>query len=179
MAVPPSAGLEVDAPAAVRRAGRMADKWIVPAGVDLADVGPLLELFSVEQSARGLAPSPQPLRRNVFLGRDRGTPSSSSIARRARYQHYARNGHEEWRPNEVARDFAEVVGAHVLAGSPDDVLAQIQQIAATLPVDPLILRAGWPGMDPDWFVAYLDDLGRPLVPGIAEISPSAAPPGRA
>ena len=47
---------------------------------------------------------------------------------------------------------------------PDEVLAQIRQIAATLPVDPLILRAGWPGMDPDWFVSYLDDLGSRLVP---------------
>ena len=66
----------------------------------------------------------------------------------------------------------------MLAGSPDDVLAQIQRIAETLPVDPLILRAGWPGMDADWFVSYLDDLGSRLVPGIAAIPPSSVLAGR-
>jgi hypothetical protein len=49
------------------------------------------------------------------------------------------------------------------------VLAQIQHIAATLPVDPLVLRAGWPDMDPEWFLSYLDELGRDLVPGISDI----------
>jgi len=148
--------------------------------VDLADVGPLLDAFATEQAARGIAPSPQPLRRNVFLGADREDALEQfRQASAERYLHYARNGHEVWRPDEVARDFAEVVGAHVLAGSPDDVLAEIEQIAATLPVDPLILRAGWPGMDPDWFISYLDDLGRRLVPGIAAIPPSAVPAGQA
>ena len=59
--------------------------------------------------------------------------------------------------------------------SPADVLAEIQQIARTLPVNPLILRAGWPDMDPDWFVSYLDELGTRLVPGIAEIEPCRRP----
>jgi alkanesulfonate monooxygenase SsuD/methylene tetrahydromethanopterin reductase-like flavin-dependent oxidoreductase (luciferase family) len=168
------------APAAVRRAGRVADRWIVPPALDLAEVAPLLDLFAAEQRARGSEPSPQPLRRNVFLGADRRDALEQFLRASARrYLHYANNGHEQWRADEVERDFAEVVGAHVLAGSPDEVLAQIERIAATLPVDPLVLRAGWPDMDPDWFVSYVDALGRDLVPGIRAIAPRAVPAGTA
>jgi alkanesulfonate monooxygenase SsuD/methylene tetrahydromethanopterin reductase-like flavin-dependent oxidoreductase (luciferase family) len=156
---------------AVQRAGRVADHWIVPPALELEKVGPLLELFATERAARGLPPGNQPLRRNVFLGADRNDAMAQFMRASAnRYLHYANYGHEQWRAAEVERNFVEVVGSHVLAGSPDEVLTEIRAIAAALPVDPLILRAGWPDMDPDWFVAYLDDLGRRLVPGIREIA---------
>ena len=157
------------APRAVRRAGRVANGWIIPPAVELDDLGPLLDIFREEQTERGLPPSLQPLRRNVFLGADRRDAMEQFMRASAnRYLHYARNGHEQWR---VEKSFADTVGAHVLAGAAADVLAEIQQIARTLPVNPLILRAGWPDMDPDWFVSYLDKLGTELVPGIAEIEP--------
>ena len=160
------------APKAVRRAGRVANGWIIPPAVELAEVGPLLDIFREEQVRRGLPPSLQPLRRNVFLGADRQDAMEQFMRASAnRYLHYARNGHEQWRVDEIERGFVDAVGGHVLAGSAGDVLAQLQQIARTLPVNPLILRAGWPDMDPDWFISYLDTLGAELVPGIAEIEP--------
>ena len=132
----------------------------------------LLETFREEQVKRGLAPSLQPLRRNVFLGADRQDAMEQFMRASAnRYLHYAKSGHEQWRVEDIETSFADAVGAHVLAGAADDVLTGIQQIARTLPVNPLILRAGWPDMDPDWFVSYLDKLGAELVPGIAEIRP--------
>jgi alkanesulfonate monooxygenase SsuD/methylene tetrahydromethanopterin reductase-like flavin-dependent oxidoreductase (luciferase family) len=157
---------------AIRRAGRVANGWIIPPALELHEIGPLLDIFREEQAKRGLPPTLQPLRRNVFLGTDRD--DAMDQFRRAsanRYLHYAKNGHEQWRVDEIEKSFAEAVGAHVLAGSADDVLGQIQQIARTLPVNPLILRAGWPDMDPDWFISYLDKLGAELVPGVKEIKP--------
>jgi len=160
------------APKAVRRAGRVANGWIIPPAVELSDIGPLLEIFRGEQVRRGLAPSLQPLRRNVFLGADRRDAMEQFMRASAnRYLHYARNGHEQWRVEDIERSFTDAVGAHVLAGTAADVLAEIRQSARTLPVHPLILRAGWPDMDPDWFISYLDALGAELVPGIAETEP--------
>lgn len=160
------------APRAIRRAGRVGDGWIIPPAVEVADIGPLLDIFRTEQVARGIAPSLQPLRRNVFLGADRQDAMEQFMRASAnRYLHYARNGHEQWRVDEIERSFADAVGHHVLAGSADEVLAELRAIAGALPVNPLILRAGWPDMDPDWFISYVETLGRELVPGIAGIEP--------
>jgi alkanesulfonate monooxygenase SsuD/methylene tetrahydromethanopterin reductase-like flavin-dependent oxidoreductase (luciferase family) len=160
------------APKAIRRAGRVADGLIIPPAVGLGEIGGLLDIFLEEQAARGIAPSLQPLRRNVFLGKDRADAMSEFIRASAnRYLHYAKNGHEQWTVEEVRQSFEQVVGAHVLVGSADEVLTDIQQIAATFPVNPIVLRAGWPDMDPDWFISYLERLGSELVPGIKAIQP--------
>lgn len=156
---------------AIRRAGRVADGWIIPPAVEEADLGPLLEVFRAGQAALGLTPSLQPLRRNVFLGRDKQDAMEQFMRASAnRYLHYARNGHEQWRVDEIERNFHDAVGHHVLAGSADQVLGELRRLAATFPVNPLILRAGWPDMDPDWFVSYVDQLGLELVPGLAEVA---------
>ncbi len=41
--------------------------------------------------------------------------------------------------------------------------------AATFPIDPILVRAQWPHMTSDEVVAYLDDLGRDIVPAVAEL----------
>ncbi|MCW2529085.1 MAG: luciferase [Pseudonocardiales bacterium] len=157
---------------AVRRAGRVGNGWIIPPAVDMADVKALLAIFAEEQARRGLAPTSQPLRRNVFLGRDRQDALSEFMRSSLdRYRHYAANEHEAWTPEGVEKRFAEQVGEHVLAGDAEHILADIRQISAEVPINPLILRAGWPNMDPDWFISYIDRLGAELVPGIKEVVP--------
>ena len=53
-------------------------------------------------------------------------------------------------------------------GTPDECVAQIRELAATFPIDPILVRAQWPHMSSDQVVAYLDDLGRDIVPAVAE-----------
>ena len=160
---------------AVRRAGRVADGWIAPPAVELAEVQRLHELFAEEQMRRGQPRSLQPLRRNVFLGRDRQDALEkfmrSSIDR---YLYYANSEHEVWHRGDVENHFTEVVGDHMIAGNVDAILAEINHIARTVAVDPMLLRAGWPDMDPDWFISYVDEMGRELVPAIREIPAMAA-----
>ena len=42
-------------------------------------------------------------------------------------------------------------------------------LAAIVPIDPILVRAQWPHMTSDEVVAYLDDLGRDIVPAVREI----------
>jgi hypothetical protein len=48
-------------------------------------------------------------------------------------------------------------------------VAQIAELAAVVPIDPILVRAQWPHMSSDQVVEYLDDLGRDIVPAVAEL----------
>ena len=54
-------------------------------------------------------------------------------------------------------------------GTPDECIEQIRALAAVVPIDPILVRAQWPHMTSDQVVAYLDDLGRDIVPAVREI----------
>lgn len=56
-------------------------------------------------------------------------------------------------------------------GTPDECVAQIRELAAVVPIDPILVRAQWPHLTGDEVVAYLDDLGRDIVPAVREIEP--------
>ena len=58
-------------------------------------------------------------------------------------------------------------------GTPDECVAQIAELAAVVPIDPILVRAQWPHMTSDQVVEYLDDLGRDIVPAVREIEPVA------
>ena len=49
-------------------------------------------------------------------------------------------------------------------------MEQIAALAALAPIDPILVRAQWPDMTGDDVVAYLDDLGRDIVPAVREIT---------
>ena len=45
-------------------------------------------------------------------------------------------------------------------------MAELSAIAESLPVGPMIFRPSWPDMTSAEVVAYLDELGRDVVPGL-------------
>ncbi len=56
----------------------------------------------------------------------------------------------------VENEFLENVKDHVLLGTGDQVCDQIRDIAARLPIGPLLIRPHWPGMDAEQTAAYLE-----------------------
>ena len=73
-----------------------------------------------------------------------------------------------WPPG-TRRDRARVPGGgrqETYIGTPDECVAQIAALAAVVPIDPMLVRAQWPHMTGDQVVAYLDDLGRDIVPAV-------------
>ncbi len=69
----------------------------------------------------------------------------------------------------VERDFLENVKDHVLLGTGEQVREQIRDIAARLPIGPLLVRPHWPGMDAQQTEAYLERVGREVVAPLRDL----------
>ena len=56
----------------------------------------------------------------------------------------------------------------------DEVAAQLREIGDSVPVNPVITRANWPGMTADESVAYIGLLGEQLIPSLKDYEPVTA-----
>ena len=76
---------------------------------------------------------------------------------------------------EIAPQFRAVAAKETFIGTPSECIAQIRALAAVAPIDPIIVRAQWPDMPADAVEAYLDDLGREIIPALGS---GVGSPGR-
>lgn len=152
----------------VRRAARRADGWVISPTKLPEDIEALVEVFQEERIAagRGLvgAPVRHPIRRDVAFGPDRRSALDTFARATAfRYESYVANGRKGY-----TVPTPESLAARVLHGDVADCVAQAAELARRLPVGPLIVRAGWPGMSTDEVVAWIDGLEE-LVAGLVKI----------
>ena len=161
-------------PVGVRRSARLGDGWPVTPETKIPDMVRLLSLYEDERERLGKPQVRHPLRREIVPGRDdrRGV-------RAVRVHGQGAAGGVCAAPaRDPRRRRADVVVPR--GGGQGDVhrhtgecVAQIRELAAVVPVDPILVRAQWPHLTGDEVVAYLDDLGRDIVPAVREIEPVA------
>ena len=157
---------------AVRRAGRLGDGWAIPPEVETDDIKERLLIFRDEQRARGVEPNHVPLRRNVFLGDDYDHAVSEFVrVSKERYLVYAQRGLDLYDPEELERNFVAMAGKHAVIGTGDDVIRELTDLAAQLPIDPIVVRPGWPVLEPEEIVAFLDRFGREVTPAMKSLEP--------
>jgi alkanesulfonate monooxygenase SsuD/methylene tetrahydromethanopterin reductase-like flavin-dependent oxidoreductase (luciferase family) len=157
---------------AVRRAGRLGNGWAIPPEVETDDIKERLVIFRDEQRARGLEPEHVPLRRNVFLGDDYDDAVAEFVrVSKERYLVYAQRGLDLYDPEELERNFVAMAGKHAVIGTGDDVIRELTDLAAQLPIDPIVVRPGWPALEPEEIVAFLDRFGREVTPALQSLEP--------
>jgi alkanesulfonate monooxygenase SsuD/methylene tetrahydromethanopterin reductase-like flavin-dependent oxidoreductase (luciferase family) len=156
----------------VRRAGRVADAWAIPPETTVETLEHQLELFFAERAKRGLPREHQPLRRNVQVAEDRRS-AGREFARVAqgRYMAYAQRDLDVYALDELQQDFLATVGDHAVLGSGEEVAAELIAIARRIPVDPIIVKPGWPTLEPEEVVAQIDRLGADVVPAVKDVEP--------
>jgi alkanesulfonate monooxygenase SsuD/methylene tetrahydromethanopterin reductase-like flavin-dependent oxidoreductase (luciferase family) len=81
----------------------------------------------------------------------------------ARYQDYSARERDSL-PGTASSEIPAAI-----TGSPDSVREQLATLAAELPVDPVIVRAQWPGMDIEAVEEYLAVLGKEIVQPLADV----------
>lgn len=155
----------------VRRSARLGDAWPVTPETRTSDMKRMFDVYAAARRKHGRPPVPRhPLRREIVPGR-------TSEAAFDRFEAMARDRLLAYAQRELAtrdaralrEEFREVARREAIIGTPDECLSQLRDLARMVPVDPVIVRAQWPDMSSDDVVAYLDDLGRDIVPGLNEI----------
>ena len=159
-------------PVGVRRSARLGDGWPVTPETKIPDMVRLLSLYEDERERLGKPQVRHPLRREIV-------PAATTDAAFERFEYMAKERLVAYAQRQLAtRDageltssFREVAAKETFIGTPDECVAQIRELAAVVPIDPILVRAQWPHLAGDEVVAYLDDLGRDIVPAVREIEP--------
>ncbi|TYL46343.1 LLM class flavin-dependent oxidoreductase [Nocardioides sp. BGMRC 2183] len=154
----------------VRRAARHGDVWTITPQQTIPQVEELVGAYLDERAKYDLPLTKFPLRRELQLG-DSYEDALNSFAdvARVKYVSYAGQGMQLLDRERVEADFLENVKDHVLLGTGEQVRDQIRDIAARLPVGPLLVRPHWPGMDAAQTEAYLERVGREVVEPLKDL----------
>jgi alkanesulfonate monooxygenase SsuD/methylene tetrahydromethanopterin reductase-like flavin-dependent oxidoreductase (luciferase family) len=161
------------AEAAVRRAARLADAWIVSAHPDLDAVARHLDTYRKALDEAGKPfPAELPMLRNAFVGPDAETALADARAYvEASYrvfgdwglfEHVLRTGRRQLRG-------AELLRGRLIAGGPEDCLAQIARLKERVPVGCLILRMQWFGMPHALVARAITLVGERLLPALRRL----------
>jgi alkanesulfonate monooxygenase SsuD/methylene tetrahydromethanopterin reductase-like flavin-dependent oxidoreductase (luciferase family) len=154
----------------VRRSARLGDGWPVTPETTVPDMVRLLSVYEDERTRLGRPQVRHPLRREIVPG-----PTVDAAFDRFEYMAkerlvaYAQRQLATRDAGQLTASFREVAARETFIGTPEDCVAQIRALAAVVPIDPILVRAQWPHLTGDEVVAYLDDLGREIVPAVREI----------
>jgi alkanesulfonate monooxygenase SsuD/methylene tetrahydromethanopterin reductase-like flavin-dependent oxidoreductase (luciferase family) len=163
--------------AGARRAGRLGDGYLTNPEAEPHEIRERLQAVQDGFAERGKPMTPQPLRRNVMLGRSVDDATQRYLAvSRDRYLAYTQRGLDVYGSADVGEQFANLVQRHALLGTPEQIIAQVQWLARTFPIQPLLLRPQWPSMNADDAIALVNDLGREVIPALREIEPRTSLP---
>jgi alkanesulfonate monooxygenase SsuD/methylene tetrahydromethanopterin reductase-like flavin-dependent oxidoreductase (luciferase family) len=149
--------------AAVRRAARLGDAWVL---------NPHAKLDTLERQMRevylpgrgGVPPTELPMRRELYVSRDR-----ASAVREAgpwlfpKYQTYMAWGQATAKDDPLAGEFEDLLRDRFVLGSPDECLAELARYEERLGVTEVIVRVQWPGMPQLQAMRAIETIGRDLI----------------
>lgn len=151
----PPLWIGANGPAGVRRSARLGDAWPIGPRMGLDEARELIALYLKCRDDYGLARTAQPIRREIMIGRSRCDALDAFTAMtEARFRSYSLRERDS---------LPGSGGVTAIAGTANDVREQLAALAAELPVDPVIVRAQWPGMSIEETEKYLAQLGAEVV----------------
>ncbi|WP_285314443.1 LLM class flavin-dependent oxidoreductase [Pseudarthrobacter sp. fls2-241-R2A-168] len=154
----------------VRRAARHGDVWTISPKLPVDDVERLTHTYVAEREKLGLPLTKFPLRRELQIGAT-FEDALRDFARvsQGKYLSYAEQGMQLLDKERVENDFLDNVKDHAVLGTAEQVRQQLRDIAARVPIGPLLVRPHWPGMDAEQTVAYLEKVGREVVEPLKDL----------
>ncbi|MBO0850027.1 MAG: LLM class flavin-dependent oxidoreductase [Pseudonocardia sp.] len=166
----PPVWMAANSDAAVRRAARLADTWMINPHATASTIRRQLELFHAERAAAGRGPvSELPLIREVYCAptRERALELASPHLA-GKYAVYADWGQDRVLPgNESFRTgYTDLAADRFVVGSPEDCLAALLPWRDEIGVNHFIFRTDWAGMPVTDALASLRLLAREVAPAL-------------
>jgi len=151
---------------AIRRAARLGDAWPITPQVSVEELPDLIEIYAAERRRLGKPVTSQPLRREIVIGRNREDAISKAVEMAKPW--YLAMGHSNGVDrDEVLASMPEVVARSFVIGDGAECAEQLRGVERLVDVDPVVTRGNWPGMGLAEMLAYVESLGRELVPALA------------
>lgn len=166
----PPVWMAANSDAAVRRAARLADTWMINPHASAGTVRRQLEVFREQRQNSSREPVRElPAMREVFCAKDRRT--ALRLAQpylTQKYQTYAQWGQDAVMPERESFEmpYDELAHERFVVGSPDDCLAALLPLRDELGVNHLIFRTHWAGMPVQDALSSIDLLAREVVPAL-------------
>ena len=160
------------AQAGVRRAARLADAWTITPQQTITEIDALIRVYANERTRTQRPFGYLPLRREIHVGSS-FEHALDTFTRNAHYKYdaYVNRGMNLLSAAQVRDSFDETVANHVILGTAESCRQQIVDIAGRIPVDPIIFRPHWPGMDVDDAIEDIQRIGREIVHPLRDLSP--------
>jgi alkanesulfonate monooxygenase SsuD/methylene tetrahydromethanopterin reductase-like flavin-dependent oxidoreductase (luciferase family) len=171
----PPIWMAANADAAVKRAARLADTWIINPHATFDVIKGQLGLHAEQRKAEGRGPVEElPLLREVFCAPTRAEAIEQAQPYLAhKYEVYSSWGQDKVMPVEESftMPYEELERSRFIVGSPEDCIEQLLPWRDELGVNHFNFRTNWAGMPIESALSSVDLLSREVIPALRPDSP--------
>jgi alkanesulfonate monooxygenase SsuD/methylene tetrahydromethanopterin reductase-like flavin-dependent oxidoreductase (luciferase family) len=167
----PPIWIGADSDAAVRRAARLGDAWLVGPHTRLDELERQMRLYHAERAAHGLpaAPATPVIKEVCVAASDQAALEVARPYLKDKYDAYVDWGQSDVLPpaDTLRREFAELTaGGRFVLGSPETCAATLSDHVDRLGADHFICRLQWPGMPQQQVLSSMRLLAQEVLPAL-------------
>jgi alkanesulfonate monooxygenase SsuD/methylene tetrahydromethanopterin reductase-like flavin-dependent oxidoreductase (luciferase family) len=166
----PSLWMAANSDAAVRRAARLADAWMVNPHATTETISRQLGLYRHEREEAGTgAGQGIPVMREIFCGSDRKTATELAAPYLSqKYRTYSKWGQDKVMPESESFDieYNQLARQRFIVGSPEDCIEALLPWRDELGIENFIFRTHWAGMPVESSLRSIELLSREVLPAL-------------
>jgi alkanesulfonate monooxygenase SsuD/methylene tetrahydromethanopterin reductase-like flavin-dependent oxidoreductase (luciferase family) len=169
----PPVWMAANSDAAVKRAARLSDAWLINPHATIDTIRRQVALFRAERKAAGKGDRGElPLIKEVYCAKDRATAlAMAGPYLLGKYRDYAKWGQDKVMPDneDFSRSLDELIKGRFILGSPEECYAQLEPYWQEFGVNHLVIRTHWAGMPLSPALASMRLISDELLPALRKV----------
>src|SRR5262245_17357618 len=169
----PPIWMAANSDAAVRRAARLSDAWLINPHATIATIRRQIAAYRAELEKAGRRqPRALPIIKEVYCAKDRATAlDMAGPYLLAKYRDYAKWGQDKVMPDDedFTRSLDELIEGRFILGSPEDCYRQLEPYWREFGVNHIVIRTHWAGMPLSAALASIRLISEELLPSLRKV----------